>query len=129
MRGHGGKPCASALSCILWNNIFTLFPRWSVKAGRGPEWELNWLKDPVTAEHDRRAGRPEQYWGDMGDKTFKEKEDEMRSRVLRINTEHRTATEPDGKESTLCPHDARGHARLWSWFSGVAAPEWPSETV
>jgi len=172
--------------------VFTLFPRWSVKAGRGPEWELNrrtgmvrvwryrraipflgrrkvtvieapfyefdgwveggatrygprfdfilchrysklkvhigdillgwhhvsrpcyalWdflqnymdvtrplpefpvlephrLKDPVTAEHDRKTGRPERYWRDMDDKTFKEKEDEMRSRVLRINTEQR----------------------------------------
>ena len=69
--------------------VFTLFPRWSVKAGRGPEWELNRLKDPVTAEHDRRTGRSERYWRDMYDKTFKEKEDEMRSRVLRINTEQR----------------------------------------
>ncbi|MBY6195350.1 hypothetical protein KUV78_16245 [Marinobacter hydrocarbonoclasticus] len=54
-----------------------------------PVLEPHRHKDPVTAEHDSEAGRPERYWRDMDDKTFQQKEDEMLGRVLRINTEQR----------------------------------------
>lgn len=54
-----------------------------------PVLEPHRHKDPVTAEHDRKSGRPERYWRDMDDKTFKQKEDEMLSRVLSLNTEQR----------------------------------------
>jgi len=54
-----------------------------------PVLEPHRHKDPVTAEHDRTTGRPERYWRDMDDVTFKQKEDEMYRQVMRINTEQR----------------------------------------
>ncbi|WP_165856460.1 hypothetical protein [Marinobacter sp. JSM 1782161] len=38
-------------------------------------------KDPVTAEHDRQTNRPERYWRDMDDETFKARESEMNLNV------------------------------------------------
>ncbi|WP_111493186.1 hypothetical protein [Marinobacter bohaiensis] len=38
-------------------------------------------KDPVTAEHDRQTNRPERYWRDMDDETFKACESEMNLNV------------------------------------------------
>lgn len=35
-----------------------------------PLFEEHRAQDPVTAEHDRRAGRPERYWRDMDDATW-----------------------------------------------------------
>lgn len=54
-----------------------------------PQFELYRHLDPVTAEHDRKTGRPARYWRDMDDETFREKEDEMHSKVKRIDTERR----------------------------------------
>ncbi|MDX1757346.1 MAG: hypothetical protein R3175_14915 [Marinobacter sp.] len=54
-----------------------------------PVLEPHRHKDPVTAEHDRKTGRPDRYWRDMDDETFKQKEDELYSRVLHIDTEQR----------------------------------------
>ncbi|WP_286221069.1 hypothetical protein [Marinobacter apostichopi] len=42
--------------------------------------------DPVTAEHDREAGRPERYWRDMDMDTFKKKVDRMHTDVTIIDT-------------------------------------------
>ncbi len=51
-----------------------------------PIWEAHRHLDPVTAEHDRQTNRPERYWRDMDDDTFKACEREMHYRVhaLRI---------------------------------------------
>ncbi|MDX1757345.1 MAG: hypothetical protein R3175_14910 [Marinobacter sp.] len=54
-----------------------------------PVLEPHRHKDPVTAEHDRKTGRPKRYWRDMDDETFKQKEDDMHRGVMRINTEQR----------------------------------------
>ncbi|WP_375176259.1 hypothetical protein [Marinobacter mobilis] len=45
--------------------------------------------DPVTAEHDGKVARPERYWRDMDDQTFKSKVEAMRLAVNRIDTESR----------------------------------------
>lgn len=45
--------------------------------------------DPVTAEHDRKTDRPERYWRDMDDQTFKDKVQAMRLEVNMIDTESR----------------------------------------
>lgn len=45
--------------------------------------------DPVTAEHDRKTGRPERYWRDMDMDTFKKKVDRMHRDVTIIDTAQR----------------------------------------
>ena len=45
--------------------------------------------DPVTAEHDQKAGRPSRYWRDMDDETFKAKVNRMFTDVTIINTAQR----------------------------------------
>jgi hypothetical protein len=45
--------------------------------------------DPVTAEHDRKTGRPERYWRDMDMDTFKKKVDRMHTDVTIIDTAQR----------------------------------------
>ncbi|MGF2686691.1 hypothetical protein ACQUWM_09345 [Marinobacter sp. DUT-3] len=45
--------------------------------------------DPVTAEHDRKTGRPERYWRDMDMDTFKKKVDRMHTNVTIIDTAQR----------------------------------------
>lgn len=42
--------------------------------------------DPVTADHDRRTGRPERYWRDMDMETFKKKVNRMHTDVTIIDT-------------------------------------------
>ncbi len=45
--------------------------------------------DPVTADHDRNAGRPERYWRDMDMETFKKKVNRMHTDVTIIDTASR----------------------------------------
>jgi len=45
--------------------------------------------DPVTAEHDRKTGRPERYWRDMDMDSFKRKVDRMHTDVTIIDTAQR----------------------------------------
>jgi len=54
-----------------------------------PKFEKYRYLDPVTAEYDRKTGRPERYWRDMDDKSFKEKVEVMRLEVNMIDTESR----------------------------------------
>lgn len=42
--------------------------------------------DPVTALHDRKAGRNPRYWRDMDEETFEQKLSEMRDKVQNIDT-------------------------------------------
>lgn len=51
-----------------------------------PIWEAYRHLDPVTAEHDRQTNRPERYWRDMDDDTFKACEREMHNRVRALST-------------------------------------------
>ncbi|TBW46866.1 hypothetical protein EZI54_23035 [Marinobacter halodurans] len=51
-----------------------------------PIWEAYRHLDPVTAEHDRQTNRPERYWRDMDDDTFKACEREMHYRVHALRT-------------------------------------------
>ncbi|MDX5385462.1 MAG: hypothetical protein LPK15_10965 [Alteromonadaceae bacterium] len=80
---HNPRPCYA-----LWDFLQN-FMDVSRPLPEFPVLEPHRHKDPITAEDDRRSGRPERYWRDMDDKTFKQKEDEMLSRVLSINTEQR----------------------------------------
>jgi len=45
--------------------------------------------DPITAEHDRKTGRPARYWRDMDIDTFKKKVDRMHTDVTIIDTAQR----------------------------------------
>ena len=47
------------------------------------------LLDPVTAEHDKKTGRPERYWRDMDMDSFKKKVDRMHTDVTIIDTASR----------------------------------------
>nr|WP_232624308.1 hypothetical protein [Stutzerimonas stutzeri] len=47
-----------------------------------PLFEQHRANDPVTAEHDRRTGRPERYWRDMDDKTW---EAQLMQNLGRVN--------------------------------------------
>lgn len=51
-----------------------------------PILEPHRANDPVTAEHDRRMGRPVRYWRDMDNKTWKEKTKEAMLKTHDIGT-------------------------------------------
>ncbi|MFL1406844.1 hypothetical protein ACJO2E_16020 [Marinobacter sp. M1N3S26] len=51
-----------------------------------PFLEPHRQKDPVTAVHDEKVGRPAHYWRDMDMATFEKKAQEMAQQVRRINT-------------------------------------------
>ncbi|WP_203142198.1 hypothetical protein [Marinobacter mangrovi] len=54
-----------------------------------PVLEPHRHKDPVTVEYDRRTNRPERYWRDMDDETFKACENEMSLNVRMMSMQSR----------------------------------------
>ncbi len=54
-----------------------------------PLWEEYRDQDPVTAEHDRRTGRPPRYWRDMDDKTWEQTLMDMNKKIHAIDTLYR----------------------------------------
>lgn len=76
-----------------------------------PLFERHRHKDPVTAEHDRETGRPERYWRDMDDDTFKHKEEEMHRQVQRIDTERRVNLMAEKvRYAFMYPEDLRAYS-------------------